>query len=268
MNNAISNSISKILLIAPHFPPTIGGSQTLLRNLFRHFPQGSYATVTQKIGIADANAKMNCQHYYVPTNALLQRIRRYAEVILIPLSEGIIHNAARREKAQMIFLNMPDGHFMIAGWLAAQRLSIPYCVYLHDLWVENQRYLNKVIATRLELRILSGATILFTLTEAMRDYYLEKYQLESKVLPHGIDLDNAKAIPPRSRPPWKHDKPFRIVTSGAFYGQMNLDALRSLRKVFYYHPDEYIELHIITPYSNKSFKDEFTERRISVKYCT
>ena len=234
---------SKLLVLAPHFPPSIGGSETLLYNLFSHFPRGSYAAVTQKKMPFDPLGPLPCPYYYVPSSPMVYRITSRAGLLLIPLVKSIAYRALRREKATALFLNIPDGFFVIAGWHLAKRLSLPYYVYLHDLWEENERSLNAWMARRYEQRVLAGAKKLFTITDMARQYYLQKYGIDSEILPHCIDPGITK-IPPRSRPRWTEGTVFRVLTSGSFYEGMNLGALRSLKDALIAHPGENIELRI------------------------
>jgi glycosyltransferase involved in cell wall biosynthesis len=267
MIRALSTNRSKVLVVAANFPPTIGGSQTLLYNLFRYFPSDSYAAVSQNTGPFDPESRLPCSCYYAPNLPLIQRIYNRVWPLCIPLLEKTVYRAQLKEKAGALFLNLPDGAFLIAGWRLARKMSLPYYVFLHDLWEENERYLNVRVARHFEKQILTGAETVFTITDRARQYYLDKYNVDSKVLLHTIDPEYTN-IPPRTRLPWTSGMSFRIVASGSFYPDMNLDTLRSLNKAIIAHPDENIELRILTQYFNQSFLEEFCDPRITIKSCT
>lgn len=253
--------------MASYFPPFIGGSQTLLYNLLSHFPVGSYATVgwdTTRFGTSGA---LPCPCYHVPDSRMVQGMVVRSWLPFLPMIYRVAARAYRIERPDVLFLNVPDGAFLVAGWLLAKRLSIPYYVYLHDLWEEHERYLNAWWARRWERRILAGAKTVFTITDKARDYYLSKHGLDSKILLHTIDSANGD-FPRRSRPPLGEAAPFRIVTSGSFYESMNLDALRSLRVALDRHQDESVELRILTARVNESFRREFGGKNTIIRSCT
>ncbi|CAB1057762.1 hypothetical protein D1BOALGB6SA_2517 [Olavius sp. associated proteobacterium Delta 1] len=260
----------KLLLMAVHFPPSIGGSPTLLHNIFRYFPAGSYAAVTQNEGTFDPNSRLPCKSYSIPKFPFvrfMQRIDAHAWPLLIPFVERTAFRAQVKENAQAIFLNLPDGKFLIAGWRLAKKLSLPYYVFLHDLWEENEKPINAWFARRFEKQILKEAKTVFTINDMARRYYLEKHGVHSKILLHTIDPEFTK-MPARTRPKWKPGKTFRIVTSGSIYVDMNLDALLSLNQALAAHPNERVELRILTAAMEQSLRDEFRDPRIKIKSCT
>jgi len=266
MTERKSTSGAKLLVLAAYFPPAIGGSPTLLYNLFRHFPSGSYAAVVQNVGSFEPENRLPCTYYRIPNGLIVRKIAGRAWPMIVPLIERIALRAVRRENPTALFLNIPTGAFVIAGWRLARRLSLPYYVFLHDLWEENESPLYAHIIRPFEKQIMAGAETVFTITDMARQYYLNKHGVDSKILLHTIDPEFTR-IPPRTRPAWKSGKPFRVVTSGSFYPKMNVDALISLYRAIAARPNEAIELRILTSRTNDPIWEGFSDPRVSVRSC-
>lgn len=259
--------LKKILMMAAYFPPTPGGSPTLLYNLLRYFPEGSYAAVAHASKSVDTSSELPCTVYRMPHSQLVDRIQGKAWPLILPLAEAVGTLAIRKEKPDALFLNSPTSAFMVAGYRLAKRYNLPYYVFLHDLWEENESAFNRKAVGRFEKEILQGAEKLFTITDMARQYYLDKYGIDSEILLHTIDPEFT-VIPERRRKPYAKGEPFRILTSGAFYSNMNLDTLFVLKRALDRNPEADIELRILTPQINDSTWREFSDSRISIKSCT
>jgi|GEM_PF-3784315 len=267
MSSAEVSPNKKLLMMAAFFPPIPGGSSTLLYNLLRHFPEGSYAAVAHDSKIMDSSSELPCTVYRMPHGRIVDTIQERAWPLVLPLAEATATLAAKNEKPDALFLNCPTSAFMVAGYRVARRMNLPYYVFLHDLWEENEYGINRRAIAHFEADILKGAEKIFTITDMARNYYLDKYGVDSEVLLHTIDPEFT-VIPERTRKAYADGEPFRILTSGAFYANMNLDTLQVLNRLLADHPDANLELRILTPQVGADIWDQFADSRITIKSCT
>jgi glycosyltransferase involved in cell wall biosynthesis len=150
-----------------------------------------------------------------------------------------IQRQMRELKTAVVFGAFPDGVYLVATFLAAQQLRLPFYAHMHDLWLENtQRGTTQArLAAFWEPRILCHATRVFCMTEAMQKHYEKKYGIQTELLPHCIadrDLDNA---PTAIRPP-RRKRP-TVLFVGTVSNAMNLDALKVLADASELLPQDY-----------------------------
>jgi glycosyltransferase involved in cell wall biosynthesis len=123
---------------------------------------------------------------------------------------------------------LPHDVYIVAAFLAARELRLPFYAHMHDLWIENMRPGSPLaqFAASWEPVILKQATRVLCMTEAMQEYYERKYGIRSYLLPHTIAERDLHKIPCGISPA-RMVSP-KVLFVGTVSPPMNLDALKVL----------------------------------------
>ena len=179
-----------------------------------------------------------------------------------------IQRKIRELKTAVVFGVFPDGAYLVATFLAAQRLRLPFYVHMHDLWLENTRRgtTQARLAACWEPHILCNATRVLCMTETMQKHYEQKYGIQSELLPHCIadrDLDSA---PTALRPPQR--KHPTVLFVGHVSNPMNFDALKVLAEASELLPQDYTLL-FCTSWSREDLASAgIRSSRLQVQYVS
>jgi glycosyltransferase involved in cell wall biosynthesis len=168
----------------------------------------------------------------------------------------------------VVLAPLPFDVYLVAGFLAARQLNLPFYAHVHDLWVENMPAgaPSFRFAEEWEPLVLTQSTRVLCMTETMQKYYAKKYGIQTDLLPHTVvDQDYHKA--PMEMVPPRLDKP-TVLFVGAVNQAMNLDALRTLASASELLPADY-ELLFCTPSSAASMSDMgIRSSRLQVKFVS
>jgi glycosyltransferase involved in cell wall biosynthesis len=115
---------------------------------------------------------------------------------------------------------------LVAAFLAARQMQLPFYAYMHDLWLENTRPGSPLahFAAAWEPVILRHATRVLCTTQAMQQHYAQHYGLQTSLLPHTIAEPELLQMPSAIRPA-RMSQP-TVLFVGAVSRSMNLDALK------------------------------------------
>jgi glycosyltransferase involved in cell wall biosynthesis len=241
----VKNAPSPLLTVVTlSFPPQVSGSTILLTNLLQHYPGEVHA-----IAGYDRDARLDptfttpcpTSHLMFPRRfpILWDRFRRRLPIVSSHHLQRIIHRQMRQLNTTVVFGAYPDGVHLVAAFLAAQQLQLPFYAHMHDLWLENTQKgtAQARLAALWEPCILRHATRVLCMTEAMQEHYEKQYGIQPELLPHCIadrDLDSA---PTALRPP-QRQRP-TVLFVGAVSDHMNLDALKVLAGASELLPQDY-----------------------------
>ena len=269
------NYTNELLLavVSASFPPQVSGSAILLNNLLSGFEGG-------KIVIAgfDTYSKVDTtftNHYdtislYVPR--LFSRVNTQLRVRLPGLASRVLEveigRILRHQRPHVVLAAYPYDTYLVATFLAAKSLNIPFYAYMHDLWIENTTRGTPLgdFARKWESRILKEATRVLCMTEAMQDHYERKYGIRGDLLPHTISHQDLLSAPSGILPS-QTAKP-TVLFIGTVSPPMNLDALKTLASAAELLPPEY-EMIFCTPSSIASLRDMgISIKRLQIKYLS
>ena len=242
MKNAPS---PRLTVVSLSFPPRVSGSAILLANLLQSYPGEVHviAGCNRDAGL-DPAFTTPCPTSYLgfPRRfpILCDRLRRRLPMVMCSHIQRAIQRQMREINTSVVFGTYPDGVYLVAAFLAAQQLRLPFYAHMHDLWLENtQRGTAQArLAALWEARILCRATRVFCMTEAMQKHYEKKYGIQPDLLPHCITDRDLDFAPTALRPP-QCKRPTALFV-GAVSNPMNLDALKVLAEASKLLPQDYV----------------------------
>lgn len=189
----------KALIISEYAPPNIEGIPIQMGNVLRHFPKGSYAVFTHKPKnsrfLTDPETKLDTQYYYFRTDyfcdvKLLRRqdIQPIIAFLTVPFLVAKIILVFRRGGFNKILAPNNMGPFFVSAFLASSIFNIPLYSFFYDVYSEilTNKFNNRM-AKFFEPKIINNSHKIFVTSEAMGDYYREKYGRNSILIPHSFE---------------------------------------------------------------------------------
>jgi glycosyltransferase involved in cell wall biosynthesis len=244
--NGIVNSGDNptLTVVTPSFPPQVSGSTILLANLL-----SSYRGKLNAIAGYDRYARSDpaflapcpSRHLRLPSTfpVLYDRLsRRFPGIACLSIRNSI-HRALKEFGSKVILATFPYSVNLVATFLTARQLNLPFYAHMHDLWREQISGDTAAarFAERWEPVILRGATRVLCMTEAMQQHYEKKYRIRTDLLPHCIPERDYFSVPAGMRRP-KMPKP-TVLFVGGVQADMNLDSLKTLASASELLPAEY-----------------------------
>jgi glycosyltransferase involved in cell wall biosynthesis len=224
----------RLTVVSRSFPPQVSGSAILLTNLLAHYPCDDVSAVAgyERYSKADPMFLPPCPTRYLRLPRLLPRVydrlkKRLPAATCYSLRRSL-RGILRSLGTDVVLAVYPFDDYFVASFLAARDLNIPFYAHMHDLWTENMPAGSAVsrFARVWEPRILSRATRVLCMTEAMQGFYGARYGLATELLPHCVPEREALSAPAEMRPP-RMPTP-TVLFVGSVSEPMNLDALRVL----------------------------------------
>lgn len=265
----------KTLVISRYFPPAIGGTPTVLKNLFRSFSHEDFFVVSARPRVSETPELIyrgEAVDFPLAWRRLLGRYLIPFYIFLLPFIWRALFRIKKKWEPTQILIVYPDPFFSVAGYLFAAWTRLPYSVYFHDLFLEAQakpsRFIQRLLARLFEKRMISGSRRFFAVSEGLRDFYRNKYGLAPQVVPHSIDR---RIINENPQPDVRFRAAVRIVYTGGIYDNQRDTFqifVRSLREASFPHklviasqkPREYFErLGVIGPEDEVVFLKERRE---------
>jgi len=191
--------IKKTLIITKNcFPPVIVGPAILLGNLFRRF-EGNYCVLMgnleDEFRSIDNSFWFPCEYYYTvfpKQNNGWQRFRSILKDLTLVLKstmKGL--KVVKQEKIKNILLvpsYLESLAALLIHWITGKRLI----VYLFDIYYVSNRFgpgWSSLFMRLIEPVMLRFADIVLVTAEPTQDYYKKKYNIDSVVLPHSVELE-------------------------------------------------------------------------------
>jgi glycosyltransferase involved in cell wall biosynthesis len=171
-------------------------------------------------------------------------------------------------RSKVVLATFPYDVNLVAAFRAARQLNLPFYAHMHDLWME--QIPGGTAAARFaeswESVILTEATRVLCMTEAMQEHYEKKYGIRTDLLPHCIAEQDYLSAPARMRQP-KMANPM-ILFVGAVQADMNLDALKTLARASELLPAEYELLYCTSTDLSALNRLGVRSSRLRVKYVS
>ena len=248
-----SQNSKKLLFLSWTIPPYISGSAYISHQLAKAIPSHEILAVGGGTPFQKSSMEYEHVHYhYLPTewslNGLGARFFGPLRWFLFPFVLIRLMRIVKTQPINKILVVFPDGYFLLLAWVIHRWLKVPLFSYFHNTYVDNRKGLNKFFATWIQHKIFQSSTCIFTMSEGMNAYYLQRYPLlkdKLVVLPHCFSVSedkepNALALQP--------GKPMQCVLIGTI-NQSNLEATKRVMDVFAKHSDQF-HLDVYSP-SNK-----------------
>ncbi|MBI3596523.1 MAG: glycosyltransferase [Nitrospirae bacterium] len=225
--------MSKILFMSHCVPPIPYSPSSIFLRLFKYFPEDSYIVLTSRyennIAAADLGDKLRCGHYYVGKTIFgdytrWSSIREWLDVPSM-VAKGL--SIIRKEKVTDILIHPTSGNFLLASYILHRLTGIPLYVYMLDLYSAAQTFkIRKLMSVPIERLVMRASKKVFVMSEALQDFYKRKYNIQTVLLRHPIELpQNGSRIAKKVKINRNTKK--TIVFTGMIY-EAQLDALQNL----------------------------------------
>ncbi len=230
--------IKKTLIITRNcFPPVIVGPAILLGNLFKRYESESYCVLMGPIGedfrLVDVSSTLSCKYYFTSfPNIAVKGWRRFRSLFvdLSRVCESVMKGikVVKREKVKNIFLipgYLESLTALLVHWIMRRRLIL----YLPDIYYVPNRFgfgWTSLIMRLIEPILLRCADTILVTAEPTQNYYEKRYNSNSVVLPHSVDLAKYETKPAQSL---EKAKETRIVFTGEV-SEAQLDSILNMVK--------------------------------------
>ena len=187
------------LVICARAPPQIGGTGTVMYELLRHFPEGSFVLFmrAQPKNISRDDRVLPVRTFEVGRAGSMV----YATVFRMLLLPLLVLSIVRRVKSigrppRNILAVHPDLDFLLASLFLSKLLRVPIFVYLHDCIVETAtQVFDKTPARIAQKLVFRNASKVYAMSAPMEKYYRDR-GLRAEALPHGVDASLMRAPSP------------------------------------------------------------------------
>lgn len=222
MKNPPVSPLGKVLFVGAAFPPSVGGSVVVMRELLKHFDSYSYNIVTlRSLGVSNDRL---LEARTLRVGAL--RIRPYRlslwlRFLQMPFVLRKANSFAQACGARAIVCIYPTIDFLFLGCMMAKKTGLPLIVYMHDTLCEAHRRTSfSLVAQWLHKVLRQRVAKTLVISEGMQVLYLRKYGIDSTVVPHVYSEPVLPFVPTHV--------PHQLFWGGAVYGIND----KALRRVF------------------------------------
>jgi glycosyltransferase involved in cell wall biosynthesis len=228
------NEHGPLLICARSFPPRLGGSAILSRNLWGAWPANDLVVLSEGgAGLPiDPNTALPGVRveYVTPWLESNPSLRAFCEPLRMFAVRRALVRLAREIRPRALWVNWPSTGFLLGAWLAAREVGLPLYVHMHDTWEESLTglpvTLNRLAPRVFERRVLKSAANVFAITEEAAAHFRAKHGCSTSVLKHCIpDADIEAAVRVGAS-----EIENRIHFAGGIYPLMNQDAVVNLVK--------------------------------------
>ena len=227
--NLLQNGI--VCCLSAGFRLLDNGSGVVARNLLGQFNPESYF-----IGAGDYSAAQIASYQETiddfPVTSILAartqkgRLNNYLFDLELPLARKKLRRLLLQKKSCCLVCIYPTFHFLQLARDVAKDLQIPWLAYLHDTVVETLETTPfSKRARKLQAQTFEEASSILVMSEGMKDFYREKYDLKTTALEHSYheiiprNLAQIPAVSPREGALW----------GGSIYGINNCAVARVAR---------------------------------------
>lgn len=244
----------KWVAVTAYFPPTVGGSSTVAANLISTFQPESVHVISERpatIGgrhTAEPPPGVSITRFGLPPTLHRLPFARYwirwGRYGLVPTVRRAILQALS-QGAQRIVAWYPSWPFLLAAAQAARQTRVPLFTYHMDAPIPWQQapWPDRVFLRHRQLSILQNATARLVISEALAEDFEQRFNLNSTVIRHGLDL---RLYPAANPEPLARHKPLRIVHTGVVE-HLQYESLRRIIDAVADCPELRAEIVLSTP---------------------
>ncbi len=248
---------SRIVLVSAYFPPTVGGTSTVLANLVSRLAPEDVIVVTEKRQIADkingasVPEGIKILETHIPPTFFqnipyIWRWERSLRFALIPKVMSLTLRAIRETKATCIVAVYPSWPFLIGAYLAHRHTGLPLVTYHMDIPVRRSSAaaFEGFFIDKFERKIALSAQKRLIISEGLVEDFRSRLGLDSTIIPHSIDLD-ATSARLATLPGPDMEGETRIVHTGIVEGQR--ECLLRIARTLHNRPGLDARLILCTP---------------------
>ncbi len=222
----------KTLIVSWHWAPTSRASANVLSSLFKQGDSQLFRVLTRYDKLSSPEVPhptppipVHRVDYALSSDKPVRFWTFLANVITAWRMVSRAKQMQLEFGAERVLAVFPHRYSLLAGYLIARRLDLPFVAYMHDLCgagLLSNSTVKRVFWSWIEKKALREASAVFVPTEEFADYYRSKGVRACWVLPHTLPADVAPAGDTN-----KNRQRKRFVYSGAVY-EAHEDAIRSL----------------------------------------
>ena len=234
----------RFLMVAWGIPPTGSGMAVVVRNLLHWFGTEEAVMLGQVPfkGRITLRGIENHHRIIIPSHPIHWRVKPWLEpFFVIPQAVRAGCAAVRRFQLQAVVAAFPNATLLLAGYLVARRMGLPFLAHMHNLYLETRdNRVEFIFARILQRHIFTRAARVFSMSEGMARYLADHYGLDTIPLVHPLN----EPIPQFTDLP-RPTVPFKV----GFSGNINpgvIGPLKSVIKTIGGDPSYLIVLHTPT----------------------
>ncbi|MDT8390973.1 MAG: glycosyltransferase [Lentisphaeria bacterium] len=224
----------RLLFFSQRFPPSVGGTPTVLKNLVSQLSTDQAAVVSMEEPDHRGTWRPEMpQARLKRPNKIIRKVdKRFFS--LIPRFAFAGSRLVPRGDTKAVIGVFPYPAFALAAWFLARWRRAPFCLYMMDMWEDNApaKGLERWFAKRYEPRIFATAHRIFCISESLSGHLRRKYPAQAGkiiTLPHPMGLETDCLPEKKTSGRWKRPGEFLIVYTGQVYG-CTADPIQTLVK--------------------------------------
>lgn len=219
--------MSNILLVTQSFPPSTGGTATLVWQLVKYWDPEKLIVVHSSRGINVTEFK--CFPVTFLSQTWTDRLMRKFGFLYSRVVANRLTQIVKKNKISHVYLHYPNAPFVVAGCRVAKKFGIPYSIFFDILWEERASGVEKKLSFKYEGDIVSGAINCFAITDFSAKYLSDKHQKPFKIIPHTTNSISKVECVKQSHSISSGE--IKIIHfAGGIYSRMNLDSLERIYK--------------------------------------
>lgn len=211
------------LVVSYSIPDRLSGTPVVIRKFLENFSKEEVVLIGRPT-LRKNRLQNNSFHYPIltiptpPVDFYGERLWRFLSCF-IGVITGLIAIILYKPKAILAFYR--DESSLFIGYWLHKMTRLPLYTYFCDIYLENypKGFYGK-LAAWLQPRVFHESKKVIVLTEAMKDYYKQNYQIDAMVLPHCNNL---------SVPEIPQKKIRENMCLIGYLGSINIDRVQSLR---------------------------------------
>jgi len=253
----------RFVVVSGYFPPLIGGTATVMRELLGAFDPARFGVIAEKPdafdGTHNATVPPGIEVLRAGVPGWIKRLPyglravRWLRFALVPRLVRMI----LAQRPERIIAVLPSWPFLLAAYFAHQRSGVPFYTYWMDASVKAERLglPDRWVVARYERAILAAARQRLVLSEALQEDFRQRFGMESTVIPHPIALTEGIGEFQRST-----DE--RLIVHTGVVEALQREGLRRVQAAILANPEWKTQLVLSTP-TDPADLGEFHAARIA-----
>lgn len=175
------------LVVSYAIPIRTSGTSVVIRNFLENFRRDEIVLMGRPVRENNRieNYILNYPTYMIPVPPVGSRGERVWRILATLLGVFVGLWIIRKHNVKAIVAYYVDDGALLTGYLLHKITKLPYYPYFCDLYAEilTNKW-DSFLAKWLQPKVFKSARTIFVLTEEMQNYYRQKYNLNTVVLPH------------------------------------------------------------------------------------
>lgn len=242
----------KVLMVTQPILPGRGGSVIIVEKLINHFRPEELVLLGElsPLGRAPKRAADKPQAVYFRSGfSLFGRGARFFAWFRWMLFSWLVKKivrVAQRENCDYILAVFPDEYYSYAACLAARQLKLPFSLYLHNTYIDNEA-VDQIRGAKIQPELFKEAEFILVANDGMKKFYQQKYGFKN-VVTWVATFDHMPQLPEMKPAGLNHKDKIKLVLIGNFNAS-NLEATRRFLETVGHDPqyEIYMYTHVPVP---------------------